>query len=74
MRTFDLPFENDELLTQERIFHDQIVSVASEISEKNRYQCWSSWFYPRPDMSFGPVKNIAYHAAPGGPYNEGEAS
>jgi len=69
LRTSVLSIQNDDLLAQQRILHDQIVSTSSEIREKTGYHRWSSGFYPRFDMLSKPVKKIAHHAAPGGLYD-----
>ena len=74
LRSFDLPMQDDKLLPQQSILHDQIRTAASYICEKTRDQHCSGRFCPMFDTLLKPEKKIADHAAPSVFYNEDRAA
>ena len=74
LRSFDLPMQDDQLLAQECILHDQVRTAASYIGEKSRDQHCSGRFCPMFDALLKPEKKIVDHAAPSVLYNEDQAA
>ena len=74
LRSFDLPMQNDQLLPQQSILHDQIRTAASYIGKKTRDQHCRARFCPMFDALLKPVKKIEDHAAPSVFYNEDRAA
>jgi hypothetical protein len=66
--------QDDQLLPQQSILHDQIRTAASYIGEKARDQHCSGRFCPMFDMLLKPVKKIVDHAAPSVFHNELEVA
>jgi hypothetical protein len=56
LRAFDLSIQEDDLLAQECVLQDQIVSAARKISEKTGNQCGPGRFYPMSDTLLKPMK------------------
>jgi hypothetical protein len=66
--------QDDQLLAQQSILHDQIRTAASYIGEKTSDQHCSGRFCPMFDTLLKPEKKIVDHAALGVLYNEGRAA
>ena len=64
-RSFDLLFQDDQLLAQQSILYNQIGTAASEIGKQSRDQRWRSRLDPGFDACLKPSKEFSHQTAPG---------
>ncbi len=64
LRSLDLPIQNDQLLAQQRILHDQIGTAASEIGKQSRDPPWRRRLDPVFDAFLKPGEEFSHQTVP----------